>query len=150
MSLVWSHPLLNLWGIALDPTKDRAWTDADTAFGHHFCQIAIADPILAVPAHAQQDDLDRETAALEQRQQGGSSIGRSGLYYRGYCNSAVPTVLLRHYEAARDLVCLFKPGIRSAGNYHLLFHESRVTDPHLTLFRQWLAEEASVEREADL
>jgi LysR family glycine cleavage system transcriptional activator len=62
----------------------------------------------------------------------------------------VPTVLLRHYEAARDLVCLFKPGIRSAGNYHLLFHESRVTDPHLTLFRQWLAEEASVEREADL
>jgi LysR family glycine cleavage system transcriptional activator len=62
----------------------------------------------------------------------------------------VPTVLLRHYEAARDLICPFKPGIRSAGNYHLLFHGSRATDRHLTLFRQWLAEEASAEREADL
>lgn len=62
----------------------------------------------------------------------------------------VPTVLLRHYEAARDLICPFKPRIRSAGNYHLLFHGSRATDRHLTLFRQWLAEEASAEREADL
>jgi LysR family transcriptional regulator, glycine cleavage system transcriptional activator len=62
----------------------------------------------------------------------------------------VPTVLLRHYEASRGLICPFKPQIRSAGNYHLLFHESRATDPHLTLFRQWLAEEASSEREADL
>src|SRR3712207_1235922 len=96
MSLVWSHPLLDLRGIALDPTKDRAWTDTDTALGHHFSQIAIADPVLAVPAHAQQDDLDWETAALEQRQQGGSSIGRSGLYCRGYCNSAqLPLLLAR-------------------------------------------------------
>ena len=63
-------PLLNLWGIALDPTKDRAWTDADTTLGHHFSQITIADPVLAVPAHAQQDDLDGKTAALEQAQQG--------------------------------------------------------------------------------
>jgi hypothetical protein len=68
MSLVWSHPILNLWGIALNPAKDCARIDADTALGHHFSQIAIADPILAVPAHAQQDDLDWETAALEQRQ----------------------------------------------------------------------------------
>ncbi|WP_083861281.1 hypothetical protein [Microvirga lotononidis] len=76
----------------MNPAKDRAWINADTALGHHFCQIAIADPVLAVPAHAQQDDLDWETAALEQRQQGGSSIGRSGLYCRGYRNSAVLTL----------------------------------------------------------
>jgi hypothetical protein len=40
MSLVWSHLLLNLQRIALDPTKDRAWIDADTALAHHFCQIS--------------------------------------------------------------------------------------------------------------
>src|SRR6478609_3303763 len=43
MSLVWSHPLLDLRGIASDPTNDRAWMDADTPLGHHFSQIAIAD-----------------------------------------------------------------------------------------------------------
>jgi len=88
MSLVPSYPLLNLWGIALDPTKDRAWMNAGTAFGHHLSQIAIADPVLAIPAHAQQDDLDRETATLEQRQQDGSSISHPSLHCQGYCNSA--------------------------------------------------------------
>lgn len=82
MPLVWSHPLLDLWCIALDPTKDRAWIDADPALGHHFCQIAIADPVLAVAAHAQQDNRDRKTAALEQRQQDGSSNDRPSLHRR--------------------------------------------------------------------
>jgi hypothetical protein len=40
--------------------------------------ITVADPILAVPAHAQQDDLGRETAALEIDKYGSSS-GRSVL-----------------------------------------------------------------------
>ena len=65
MSLVGSDPLLDLRRIALDPTEDRGWVDADTAFGHHLGQIAIADPVLAVPAHAQKDDLNREATALE-------------------------------------------------------------------------------------
>ena len=46
-------PLLDLRSIALDPTKDRGWINGDTAFMHHLGKIAIADPILAVPAHAQ-------------------------------------------------------------------------------------------------
>ena len=83
MSLVWSNPLLNFRRVALNPPKDRAWTDADPALGHHFSQVAIADPVLAVPAHAQQDGLNGKAAALEQRQQDGSSIGRSGLHCRG-------------------------------------------------------------------
>ena len=83
MSLVLADPFLDLRGIALGPTEDRAWTDADTALGHHFGQIAIADPVLAVPAHAQQDDLNRKAAALEQRQQDGSSDSLSSLYRRG-------------------------------------------------------------------
>ena len=52
MTLVWSHPPLNLQRIALDPTKDRAWMDADTALGHHLGQIAVADAILAVRPNA--------------------------------------------------------------------------------------------------
>jgi hypothetical protein len=83
MSLVWSHPLLNLRGIALDPTKDRAWMDADTALGHHLGEIAVADAILAVPADAQQDDLDRKAAVLEQGQQDGSSDSRLSLHRQG-------------------------------------------------------------------
>ena len=77
MSLVLADPFLDLRGIALDPTEDRAWIDADTALRHHFGQITIADPALAVPAHAQQDDLNRKAAALEQRQQDGSSKNRT-------------------------------------------------------------------------
>jgi hypothetical protein len=52
MSLVGSDPPLDLWSIALNPTKDRGWGNGDTAFLHHLGEIAIADPILAVPAHA--------------------------------------------------------------------------------------------------
>ncbi|WP_210494122.1 LysR substrate-binding domain-containing protein [Microvirga antarctica] len=62
----------------------------------------------------------------------------------------VPTVLVRHYEAVRDVVFPFRPDIRSAGNYHLLFHESRAADPHVNLFRQWLVREASKEREREM
>ncbi len=83
MSFVWSHPLLNLWGIALDPTKDRTWIDADTTLGHYFSQIAIADAVFAVPADAQQDNLNGKATALEQGQQDGSSIGHPSLYCQG-------------------------------------------------------------------
>lgn len=61
----------------------------------------------------------------------------------------VPTVLLRHFEGAKDVICPFKPDVRSAGNYHLLFHESRARDPQISRFRQWLIEEAAAERNAD-
>jgi hypothetical protein len=41
------------------------------------------DAVLAVPAHAQQDDLDRKATALEQSQQDGSSTGRPSLNCQG-------------------------------------------------------------------
>jgi hypothetical protein len=53
--------------------------NGDTAFGHHLGEIAIADAVLAVPAHAQQDDLNWEAAALEQRHGSGSLMNRSSL-----------------------------------------------------------------------
>jgi hypothetical protein len=81
--LVGSDPLLDLWSIALNPTEDGRWGNGDPTFLHHFGEIAIADPILAVPAHAEKDDLDRKAAALEQRQQDGSSISRLSLHCQG-------------------------------------------------------------------
>jgi hypothetical protein len=63
-------------GVTLNPAKDRARVDQDAALLHHLSQIAVADAILAVPGHAQQDNLNGKAAALEQRQQGGSSTGR--------------------------------------------------------------------------
>jgi hypothetical protein len=71
-SLVLADPPLDLGRIALNPAKDRAWVDADTTLFHHLSQVAVADPVFAGPAHAQQDDLDRKPAAFEDRQQSGS------------------------------------------------------------------------------
>ena len=45
--------------------------------------IAVADPVLTVPAHAQQNDLNWKAAAFEQRQRGGSLTDHLSLYGRG-------------------------------------------------------------------
>ena len=47
-----ADPLVDLRRIALNPTKEGRGIDRDTALLHHLGAIAIADPILAVPAHA--------------------------------------------------------------------------------------------------
>ncbi len=60
----------------------------------------------------------------------------------------VPTILVRHYEHAADLVSPFPADLRSAGNYRLLVHESRVGDPDVRRLRQWLLAEAAAERAA--
>jgi hypothetical protein len=64
---------------SVEPSGNGTWVDLDASFLHHLSQITIADPVLAVPAHAQQNDLDRKAAALEQGQQDGSSTGRPSL-----------------------------------------------------------------------
>jgi hypothetical protein len=66
MPLVSAHPLLRLRAIALNPAEDSAWVDLDATLLCHLGQVAIADPILTVPTHAQQDDLDWKAATLEQ------------------------------------------------------------------------------------
>ena len=68
MSLVTANPPLTLWRIALNPAENGAWIDLDAALLHHLSQIAAADPVLKVPAHAQQDDLNWEATELEQGQ----------------------------------------------------------------------------------
>jgi hypothetical protein len=65
--------------ISLDLAEDGAWIDRNAALLHHLSQIVIDDCVLAAPTHAQQDDLDWEAPALEQRQKGGSLTGRLAL-----------------------------------------------------------------------
>lgn len=74
--LVRSDTLLDLGRIALHPTKEGKGIDRNAALGHHFSQITITDAIFAISAHAQQDNLNWKAAALEQGQQGGTSISR--------------------------------------------------------------------------
>jgi len=65
VSLVSPDPLLQLRRVALDPTHDRGRVYLHTALLHHLPQIAIGDPVLAVPANTHQDDLNRKTTTLE-------------------------------------------------------------------------------------
>ncbi len=65
MPLILVDSLLDLRRVALNSTKDRGWIDRDTTLLHHFRQIAIADAVFAVPAHAQQDDFNWKATALE-------------------------------------------------------------------------------------
>jgi hypothetical protein len=64
MSLILADALLDLGRIALNPTKDRGWVDLDTTLLHHLGQITVADAVLAVPAPAQQDDLNGKRRCL--------------------------------------------------------------------------------------
>ncbi len=82
-TLIATDPLLDLGRIALNPAEDRGWVDLYTALLHHLGEIAVADAVLAVPAHAEQDDLNWEVTALEQRQRGGSLTNRPSFYGRG-------------------------------------------------------------------
>jgi hypothetical protein len=56
---------LELWGVALHPAENGGWIDADPTLLHYVGQVTVADTIFAVPADAQQDDLDRKSVALE-------------------------------------------------------------------------------------
>jgi hypothetical protein len=75
--LISADPLLDLWHIPLNPSENGGWIHLNATFLHHLRQVAVADPVLAIPAHAQKDDLNRKAAALENRHRSGSRIDRS-------------------------------------------------------------------------
>jgi LysR family glycine cleavage system transcriptional activator len=60
----------------------------------------------------------------------------------------VPTILLRHYDNASQVVCPFKPDLSSAGGYYLLHHESQAGDGQLKKLRRWISDEAAAARAA--
>ena len=51
----------------MNPAHDRGRVRFDAALLHHLSQVAIADPVLAVPANAKQNDLHRKPTALEHK-----------------------------------------------------------------------------------
>src|SRR5512132_1800155 len=65
VALVPADLLLQLWSVALDPPPDGRVVDHDAAFRHHLLELAVADRVLRVPAHALQDDEGMEAAKLE-------------------------------------------------------------------------------------
>jgi hypothetical protein len=69
-----THTPLDFRGVALHPPENRRVIDVDAPLLHHFGEVSFAERVLAVPAHAQKDDLDGKAAALENghRQQGSS------------------------------------------------------------------------------
>ncbi len=49
----------------LNPAVDRGMVHVQPSFPHHFLQVAIAERVPHVPAHAQQDDLGFKMAPFE-------------------------------------------------------------------------------------
>src|SRR5215207_5447864 len=88
MPLILVDPLLDLRGVMMPPVEVGAWIEADTTLLHHRGPIAIAEAVFAIPAHAQQNDLDAKAAALEQGQQIGSLMGH--LFLLAKVNASEP------------------------------------------------------------
>jgi len=53
----------------------------------------------------------------------------------------IPDIILANYERRQDLAMPL-PTLASAGEYHLLIHESRFDEPHVQAFRRWIVREA--------
>jgi hypothetical protein len=65
VALVPADLLLQPRGVVLSPPPDRRVIDRNAALRHHLLELAIADRVFAVPAHALQDDESMEAAKLE-------------------------------------------------------------------------------------
>ena len=64
ITLVPADPLLELRCVTVDPAHDRGRIYLEATFLHHLHQIAVGDPVLAVPAYADQNDLHRKRRRL--------------------------------------------------------------------------------------
>src|SRR5450755_1050428 len=60
-----SASLLQFLGIALAPAVDRRMIHVQSPLPHHLFEVAIAERIPQVPAHAQQDDLGFKMTPFE-------------------------------------------------------------------------------------
>jgi LysR family transcriptional regulator, glycine cleavage system transcriptional activator len=62
----------------------------------------------------------------------------------------VPDVFFAQPDAMRGLVSPVAADVQSAGEYYLLVHESRLSDPHIQKFRSWILSQALELRRAGL
>jgi hypothetical protein len=61
--LILAHPHLDLGRVALNPVAYGGRANLDISLLHHLDKVAAADPVFAIPAHAQQDNLDGKATA---------------------------------------------------------------------------------------
>ena len=59
------NPAIEFRRVVLDPAVDGGVIDREAALGHHLLEVALAQGVAALPAHAQQDDVGGEVPALE-------------------------------------------------------------------------------------
>lgn len=59
----------------------------------------------------------------------------------------VPDILLAQYDRRAELAMPLPSELRSAGEYYLLIHESRLDDPRTQAFRDWILAEAHKARD---
>ncbi len=65
VALVGPYSCLKLRCVAVNPAHDRGRVHFIPELLHHLRQVPVANPILAVPTNAYQDDFDREMTMLE-------------------------------------------------------------------------------------
>ena len=65
VALMPANALLELKRVAPHPPEDCRGVDLNSAFLHDLREVAIGDAVLAASSHANQDDFDRKTTALE-------------------------------------------------------------------------------------
>lgn len=58
-------PFFEFWNIALDPAHIRRVSQRQSVFGHHFHEVSVAELVLQIPAHAENDDFPIEMPAFE-------------------------------------------------------------------------------------
>ncbi|OAI24144.1 hypothetical protein A1351_18350 [Methylosinus sp. R-45379] len=58
-------PLIEFGNVTLNPAHDGRVSQRQAAFGHYFHEIAKAELVSQISAHAQNDDLAVEMAAFE-------------------------------------------------------------------------------------
>ena len=51
--------------VTLNPAVNRGVVANDTPFSQHFLQLAVADPVLAVPAYSPENDVAQKMAPME-------------------------------------------------------------------------------------
>src|SRR5215831_7868047 len=77
-----SSPLLQLWGVALNPSPDRRMVNLQTMLDQQFSDLAIRQGVSKIPANGTKDDLGGEVPPLEDRRPLELSHDRSSIAVR--------------------------------------------------------------------
>jgi LysR family transcriptional regulator, glycine cleavage system transcriptional activator len=84
----------------------------------------------------------RASAQLDPKLQFGHFFMAVEAARQGKGIALVPDVLFAEPDAMRGLVSPVAADVLSAGEYYLLIHESRLSDPHIQKFRAWVLSQA--------